>query len=284
MFQFLNQPISLTIAWPAILKRYSLVGLFVAFFLIVFQPFGTANVQIPNKLLFLSGYGWITFISVTLIIGGLPRLLPRLFEEDKWVVWKQMVLLGIGLSFCFVCCYLYMNFWFGWRLSINSFLGFYAIALAIAVMPIIVITLVEYIFHLKSNQAVAHTLNEQIQPSVPTDTILQLKDENDRVDFTIPLDQLLFIKAANNYVEVNYLEEEDIKKYLLRNSIRNIEQQLPNPSIKRCHRSYIVNMAKVGRITGNAQGYKLHFPFTAEYVVPVSRSKGKELLELMNTP
>ncbi len=281
MFSFLNQPISLITAWPAILKRYSLVGLFVAFFLIVFQPFGTANVQIPNKSLFLSGYGWITFISLTLIIGGLPRLFPGLFEEGKWVVWKQMVLLGIGLSLCFLCCYLYMNFWFGWRLSINSFLGFYSIALAIAVIPVIIITLVEYIFHLKSNQAVANTLNEQIQPSIPTDTIIQFKDENDRVDFTIPLDQLFFIKAANNYVEVNYLEADQIKKYLLRNSIRNIEQQLPNPSIKRCHRSYIVNMDKVGRITGNAQGYKLHFPFTAEYVVPVSRSKGKELLELM---
>ena len=147
-------------------------------------------------------------------------------------------------------------------------------------MPIIGITLVEYIFHLKNNQAVANTFNEQIQPSTPSDTILQFKDENDRVDFTIPLDQFLFIKAANNYVEVNYLEGEDVKKYLLRNSIRNMEQQLTSASIKRCHRSYIVNMDQVGRITGNAQGHKLHFPLTAEYVVPVSRSKGKELLAL----
>ncbi len=280
MFQFLNQPVLLIAEWPAVLKRFALVGLFVAFFLIVFQPFGTAGVKIPNKLLFLSGYGWITFISMSLIFGGLPRLFPRLFEEEKWVVWKQMLLMTIGLSLCFLCCYLYMNFWFGWSLSINGFLGFYSIALAIAVMPIIIFTLVEYIFHLKNNQALANTLNEQIQSSIPSDTILQFKDENDRVDFTLPLDQFLFIKAANNYVEVNYLEAEDIKKYLLRNSIRNMEQQLTEASIKRCHRSYIVNMDKVGRITGNAQGHKLHFPFTAEYVVPVSRSKGKELLAL----
>ncbi len=281
MLRILNQLSPLITAWPAILKRYSLIGLFIAFFLIVFQPFGTANAQIPNKLLFLSGYGWITFISLSLINGGLPRLFPSLFEEEKWVVWKQMLLLAIGLSLCFLCCYLYMNFWFGWPLSINSFLGFYSIALAIAVTPVIIITLVEYIFHLKNNQAVANTFNEQIQPNASSDTIIRFKDENDRVDFTILLDQLFFIKAANNYVELNYVEEEQIKKYLLRNSIRNMEQQLQGPSIKRCHRSYIVNMDKVGRITGNAQGYKLHFPFTAEYVVPVSRSKGKELLELM---
>ena len=280
MFQFLNQPVPLIKAWPAILKRFSLVGLFIAFFLMFFQPFGTANVQMPNKLLFLSGYGWITFFSTVLVFGGLPRLFPRLFEEEKWVIWKQMLLMTIGLSFCFLCCYLYLNLWFGWPLSINNFLGFYSIALATAVMPIIVFTLVEYIIHLKNNQAVANTLNEQIQPSTPSDIILQFKDENDRVDFTIPLDQFLFIKAANNYVEVNYLEAEDVKKYLLRNSIRNMEQQLEQSFIKRCHRSYIVNMNKVGRITGNAQGHKLHFPFTSEYVVPVSRSKGKELLAL----
>ena len=280
MLQFLNQPAPLIKTWPAILKRFFLVGLFIAFFLMFFQPFGTANVQMPNKLLFLSGYGWITFISMSLIMGGLPRLFPNFFEEEKWIVWKQMLFMTIGLSLCFLCCYLYLNLWFGWPLSISSFLGFYSIALAIAIMPIIVFTLVEYIIQLKNNQAVANTFNEQIHPSTPSDTILQFKDENDRVDFTIPLDQFLFIKAANNYVEVNYLEAEDVKKYLLRNSIRNMEQQLTSASIKRCHRSYIVNMDQVGRITGNAQGHKLHFPFTAEYVVPVSRSKGKELLAL----
>ena len=139
----------------------------------------------------------------------------------------------------------------------------------------------DYIYQLKKNQNIAEKTNQQIQPKALDASKLQFLDENGKPDFSINFDQLIFIKAANNYVEINYFEEESIKKYLLRNSIRKVEEQLSHPSIKRSHRSYLVNLDKVGRITGNAQGYKLHFPFTAEFVVPVSRSKGKELLAIL---
>jgi len=143
--------------------------------------------------------------------------------------------------------------------------------------------MLDYIYQLQKHQTVANSFNQKAKTVAPktTTTLLQLKDENDKLDFAVHLDQLVFIKAANNYVEINYLDNEQIKKYLLRNSIRNIEAQLAYPSIKRCHRSYLVNMDKAERITGNAQGYKIHFPFTVDFVVPVSRSKGKELLAIL---
>ena len=169
----------------------------------------------------------------------------------------------------------------GRQLTFKGFFYFYRGVLPIALFPVIIFSFLDYIYQLKQNQQFAQNLNQYITPKSTTTTDIHFKDENGKADFSLPLDQLFFIKAANNYVEINYLEADKIKKHLLRNSIKNIDQQLEYPTIKRCHRSYLVNMDKVGKITGNAQGYKIHFPFAAEFVVPVSRSKGKELLAIL---
>ncbi|MEM6316136.1 MAG: LytTR family DNA-binding domain-containing protein [Bacteroidota bacterium] len=266
---------------PKNLLRYFLLGCLIAFFLIYFQPFGTDRATLPYKKLFLSGYGWITFLAFSFVFIVLPKLFPRPFYEENWVVWKQIMLNMVALGLTFLGCYLYLYAYFEATISWSGFLRFSLGIFPMAVVPAAITVLLDYIYLLKKHQGVANQFNAEIKPATPTATTFNLQDENGKVDFTVRLDQLIFVKAASNYVEINYQEGEDIKRYLLRNSIRNIESQLEHAAINRCHRSYLVNLEKVGRITGNAQGYKLHFPFTAEYVVPVSRAKGKQLLQIL---
>jgi len=283
MLSIFNQPTPLYTDVKKNLIRHFLVGCFIALFLIIFQPFGTASIKMDHKIPFLSGYGIISFLVFSIVFIGLPRLFPKTIVEEKWVVWKQILLLITALSLTLLVSYIYQALWFGWTMTPSRFFGFFITVLPICIFPCVFIAMLDYIYQLQKHQTQANNFNQQVKPipSKTTTTLLQLKDENDKLDFTLPLDQLVFIKAANNYVEINYLENEQIKKYLLRNSIRNIETQLAYPSIKRCHRSYLVNMDKAGRITGNAQGYKIHFPFTVDFVVPVSRGKGKELLAIL---
>lgn len=289
MLSIFNQPTPLYTDTKKTLIRYFWVGTFIALFLIIFQPFGTANVKMDNKNLFLSGYGIISFLVFSIVFIGLPRLFPATIVEEKWVVWKQILLLITALSMTLLACYIYQSLWFGWKISLFSFWSFFITVIPISIFPCVMVAMLDYIYQLQKHQTVANNFNQQVkpkamdEPNATDDTLLNFKDENDKLDFVLHLNQLVFIKAANNYVEINYLENEQIKKYLLRNSIRNIESQLTYPSIKRCHRSYLVNMDKAARITGNAQGYKIHFPFTVDFVVPVSRAKGKELLAILKT-
>ena len=62
-----------------------------------------------------------------------------------------------------------------------------------------------------------------------------------------------------------------IKKLLIRISLSNILKQVETHSIKKCHRSYIINLEKVKDLKGNAQGYKLILP-EIDSEIPVSRS------------
>jgi len=285
MFQILNKTAPYIFDWKRILLRFFIVGFMVAFSLIVFQPFGTARSQFSYKTLFLSGYGWVIFVVGSLMYLLFPKLFPRFFQEDQWKLWKEMLFLLFSLTIIFFVCYLHGRLWFGYSISMIDFFSFLPAPLTISIFPIAVITLLQYIYYLRQHQGVAQSFNDQIAASPPPapkkETLLTFKDENEKEDFSLPENQLLFIKAANNYVEITYQATDQIKKHLLRNRLNAIEQQLPQKNIVRCHRSYLVNLDKVGRITGNAQGYKIHFPFTSEYVVPVSRTKGKALLDLI---
>lgn len=284
MFHFFNKSAPYIFDWKRVVLRFLIVGFMVAFSLIVFQPFGTATTHFPYKTLFLSGYGWIIFVIGSLIYLLFPKLFPRFFQEDQWKIWKEIVFLIFYVSVTYFVCFAYMKIWFGQPIFIRHFFDFFPFALSLSVLPVITITLLHYIYYLKKHQGVAQSFNDQI-PSLPTpskETILAFNDENNRTDFNLSIHQLLFIKAANNYVEINYQAADQVKKHLLRNRLNAVEQQLQHTNIVRCHRSYLVNLEKVERITGNAQGYKLHFPFTADFVVPVSRTKGKELLMLLN--
>jgi len=281
LFSIFNQPTPLHSGIKKNLIRYASVGLFVALFLIIFQPFGTDAVQMDHKNIFLAGYGVIVMMTFMFSFIVIPRLFPGIVNEEKWLVWKQILLLVFTLILTFSICYIYQAYWFDYKMSFKGFSSFFITVFPISIFPCVVIALLDYIHKLKKHQAVAHTLNDQLGEQVNDDSLINFLDDKGRETFNIRMDHLLYVQAANNYIEINYLDEGEVKRELIRNTISKVESQIYNDSIVRCHRSYLVNMDKVGRITGNAQGYKIHFPFTAEHIVPVSRSKGKILLDLM---
>ncbi len=67
---------------------------------------------------------------------------------------------------------------------------------------------------------------------------------------------------------------------VLRTTLKSISEAFEGiDKILKCHRSYIVNLHKVSRFSGNAQGYKLHFR-EGEELVPVSRALNSTIKSL----
>ena len=64
---------------------------------------------------------------------------------------------------------------------------------------------------------------------------------------------------------------------MLRVNLKNIENQLADTSLIRCHRSYIVNVNAIRHVAGNTNGYKLTVRDT-DFEVPVSRAKGRDVI------
>ena len=53
----------------------------------------------------------------------------------------------------------------------------------------------------------------------------------------------MFIKSEDNYVQIHYLDRNRIRKFILRSSMRALEEDLAKHGLVRCHRSYFINPA-----------------------------------------
>ncbi|MFN7602955.1 MAG: LytTR family transcriptional regulator DNA-binding domain-containing protein, partial [Bacteroidota bacterium] len=73
-------------------------------------------------------------------------------------------------------------------------------------------------------------------------------------------------------IEICFLEHGKLQKRLFRNTLKSVQVSLTNnPEFFRTHKTHLVNLKKVVKVTGNAQGLKLHLAELPE-PVPVSRN------------
>ncbi|MFL5754313.1 MAG: LytR/AlgR family response regulator transcription factor, partial [Bacteroidia bacterium] len=105
--------------------------------------------------------------------------------------------------------------------------------------------------------------------------------ENEKDKITLAADELIYVESADNYSTVYYKEKKAVRKSLLRSSLKRMEAHINNRNIKRCHRSYIVNLMHVTKIEGNAAGYYLIIE-GIEQSIPVSRNYASNVLAEMS--
>jgi DNA-binding LytR/AlgR family response regulator len=307
MFKILKQPYPSCNEVSCFLKCALVACPFVYVFLLIFQPFGLNFLEQSLKHPVFLGYAVVCYIMLGLNILILPRLLKSVFNEARWtalhqIVWEVWTIFTIGAG----------NYFFTHRIvdylsdldyGSASFFWFQKITLAIAIIPIIVLTLWTQIYLLKKNLKAAEEINAQIKAtSKAAEGIdahitaaakeytadpahkpkLVLKSDNDKETLEVDPESILFIESVGNYVEITCQEEKDkVERTLLRSSLRRIERQLKEfLFLFKCHRGFIVNINRIERANGNAQGYKLTFE-GLDKEIPVARSYLKKFREYM---
>jgi len=87
--------------------------------------------------------------------------------------------------------------------------------------------------------------------------MIPFRDEKGTLRLSVQNRDLLFLEAADNYVNIHYLQSGKEKKFMVRNSMRSFEIQFKESNIIRCHRSYMVNLDKVRIIRKEKDGFHL---------------------------
>ena len=97
-----------------------------------------------------------------------------------------------------------------------------------------------------------------------------------RASLSVRPEQILFIEAEGHYVNVYYIEGEEVKNKVLRLPIGEMETALQSqPSLVRCHRTFIVNARQVAAVKGNSQSRRLCLHHI-DQEIPVSLSYAKD--------
>lgn len=291
----LQQPFPFSNERKAKIASTYMISAGVFFILLVFQPFGLS--LLPADIFFpvILGYAVLCFLVVAFNRFPLMSFFPQLFEEANWKVYKEIIWYSYNIFAVGIANFIY-SYWLGFfSLHIDNILRMLFITFLVSILPITILVFLRYNYLLNRNLKQAIALNQEFQQynkqhtlSTPKDITSEnlsaqviLSSEEKSGNLSIDISQLLYIEADDNYLEVVYTQDTKIQKSILRNTLKNMESVLGTyKETFRCHRSYLVNLQNVEKITGNSQGYRLAFKNT-DLEVPVARSAVKELKEKM---
>lgn len=110
------------------------------------------------------------------------------------------------------------------------------------------------------------------KPMVP------LRDEKGVLRISLKRSDILYLQGSDNYVTVWYQAQNKVTRFMLRNTLRTMEDELKQESVIRCHRSYLVNVEKVKLIRREKEGLALELDSIPPSTVPVSRTYMHEVL------
>jgi hypothetical protein len=279
---FLNQPYPFNTDNRSYLKVILVFGVFVAVFLMVFQPFGVHQLDGINLVLVSCSFGLVTVFSLLLMLG-IINLFPVEFHDDKWTLGKEIGYSLVNFFLVGNANYLFVEY--GWYSRIISFDygGMMFATFTVGFFPYLFMLLTQHMRLLNRNAKEAASLTKQLQPNLDKQKKnYVLKGENEGEVVSFELDQLLYVASSGNYIEVMLRTDSGLNKAVLRSTLARVEAVLEDENqVYRCHRTYLVNLNNVVKITGNSQGYRLLLN-AWEDEIPVARTKNQEFKSRLN--
>ena len=252
-------------------------------FVLFFQPFPLDEIDFNNRLLLIAGLGTIVFIFMVLV-RFFVHWLKQKYEQSTSEYGLSTFMGGfIILVLSSVAFAFYLRYVGSVRIS------FYIMLKIILICLVAPVALWQYdsFKELRLQNSILLHEKEIIPVKVEKqedeyiNKNIEIISENNGENLNILVANIAFIKSADNYIEIVYRDGDVFRKKLLRNTLKNIEQQLrPYPNFTRCHRICIVNIHYIEKLNRNysnhwlnLKGFDERIPVSIQYVM-----KLKELL------
>jgi len=248
------------------------IEIFSISFKFIYKPFGELNIPEDKKLFFYLGHMLINLTILWFQLFALPKLFKGYFNEKNRTVFREVIWVLL-LFFLLTICHASFNFADKVYLVIpHSLLDSLYINLSIGVFPIIVILLLAKIRQLKDN---VYLINNS---QTDTTDFIEISSESGKELIKVPLKSIHYIKSSDNYSEVYFEEENELKRKIFRTSLTNLENSVESEFLFRIHRSYIINFLNIESVIGNANKCAVQLK-KIKNRIPVARSKRKEMLK-----
>lgn len=244
-----------------IILTSSMLGILLYFLLIIYQPFGTSAFEHSYKYLILFPYAIITAFS----FGSINLLLQK--EKTNWTIGSELfktfwiLVLISSLSYFYNTLYISKV-----HFSIENFLYMFAYTTALGCPPIASYILAKYIYLNNKNKYSENNVifldkavNTYVNHAGTNENNVKLYITADYGNFSLEVleDNFVFAESADNYCMLHFYDNGILKKEMIRISLTKLLNQIQTDTIKKVHRSYIVNLKKVSKFKGNSSGYKI---------------------------
>lgn len=119
---------------------------------------------------------------------------------------------------------------------------------------------------------------EEGQVAPPNKGMINFMDEKNELKLSVQADQVLWLEAADNYVKIHYLNKGKIATFMIRNTLKIMEDRLSKTALARCNRSIMVNFDKVKVLRRDKDGLFLGLDQDNVPDIPVSKSYSDRIM------
>lgn len=281
---FLDQPFSYLTSVKSKWFYITTATLFIHFFLILFQPFGVFNIiRDPEKSVFDK---FIFFFSIS-VVSFVGLTLSQFFIRKIFKI-QSLTNKRYGFFFLLECFLVFLALFIQFFL-ISDFDGrqdlafkisfqlqnFFRIVL-ILVLPFSITIIYQFIHQLQEEVKEMSLELQRYRNQFPKSNSHQwfeILDENGQQQLQLSVQHFLYAESSNQYVIIYFLKKGVVKREIIRNRLKNIIATNTIPSIKQCHRSYIINLLNVNYMEQNNKKHYLVIEKANELLrIPVSKT------------
>lgn len=256
-----------------------LFGFFVFAFLLFFQPFQMGSLEDGQIWALTLGFGAVTTGVMILLNVILPVALRSFFNAERWTVGRQIFWTTANISIIGLVNAWYFGQWQSMSMGVGTYLWFQLVTWVVGAIPVSVFVLWRERSLRKVYERKSETINSSLSelPKTSNESELDIEGENKEEYLKLALADLFYVQSMDNYIEIHFRKGQEERRLVFRGSLKSLEEKWNGiSSIYRCHKSYLVNFQNVIHVSGNAQGYRLHFT-EGDEGVPVSRSLNKQV-------
>lgn len=260
-----------------------MISLGIFLFLLFFQPFTPEMTDPDERLVFSFGLAVITFIVMLLFRVILPASITTRIRVETMKISNEVGLILMIWLLIAVANTFYLHYFGKIGLSLYTILKI----ILFSAFPSVILKLadVNMALRVQLRHYVRRNLKlEQDLAQLPDhlNAPVTIRSESNNETIQLISANIILLKAADNYVEIIYREEDETRKKVIRNTLKNIAKQLSEiPDFLRCHRSCIVNRNYIIHLTNSYKGHTMSL-IDIEEDVPVSRQYLNSVRDALN--
>ena len=257
-----------------VVRLILLTATFALLFINIFQPFGSRG-WYPH----ISDFKYFFFSSLIILTGMLVVVVSRLImlaytkKNDlylwQYLIWILVEIVAMSLFYTLFSKYIPKE---GLNKDILEIFRQSTINTSLVLLlPYAILWL--YFSWRDKNNLLEKLAKAEPNVEVAKKNLVAFPDEKGELKISIMLENLLYVDSADNYATIHYLNKSKLSHYLIRNSLKWMEENLTKDSpLVRCHRSYIVNLDKVKVLRKTKEGIFLELDTDNTPDIPVSKT------------
>lgn len=251
-----------------------LTAVFALLFINIFQPFGSRG-WYP----YISDFKYFFFSSLIILTGMLVVVVSRLIMLAygrkhaitylQYSIWVLAEIVSMSLFYSMFSKFIPKEG------ANRDFLDiFHKSTVNTSLVLLLPYSILWLYFSWRDKNNMLEKMSQEEPPiEVPKKNLIAFPDEKGELRISIMLENLLYVDSADNYATIHYLNKSKLSHFLIRNSLKWMEENLTKDSpLVRCHRSYVVNLDKVKVLRKTKDGIYLELDAVNTPDIPVSKT------------